>query len=127
EADTAHPHRDRDRNQQVRTTERKLAPQYDRDERAVEDDQSAHGRRRSLAPMRVRRAFPDDLRHRLSMQRLENDRPDDERQQQRRHGRADGAYRDVGEDVENAEVLGERKNEGVEHVLTSKYWRAPRQ
>ena len=61
------------------------------------------------------RSFANYLIDRLPLQRGEDDRTNDERQQQRGDGRADCSERDVIENVENPELSRERKQEVVEH------------
>jgi hypothetical protein len=56
--------------------------------------------------------------HCLPIQRAQDDRTDDEGQQQRRDRRANGAKRDVRQNVEAAVLFGERQQEVEKHDET---------
>ena len=90
-------------------------PEQDRDDRAEEDDQTAHRRRGTLRLMRIRRAFANDLMVRFAAQLSQDRRTDDERQQQGRHGRSSRAERDVVENVQDGELSDERDEQEIEH------------
>src|SRR5262249_18010629 len=85
QTDPAHPHGYEDRNEQIWMAEAEAAPQDDGDQRAVEDDQPAHGRRRALSGVRLRRTLANDLIRALILEGAEDDRSHDERQQQPGH------------------------------------------
>ena len=64
--------------------------------------------------MGVRRALTYDLVDRLTTQRSENDRSENERQYQPRHRRHDRAEGDISDEVEDAVLRNERDEEVVE-------------
>ena len=66
--------------------------------------------------MRLRRSLSHDLMDCLGTQLPQDDRPENERQDERRHRRPRRAERDVAKDIQDVECQPERVEEMVEHV-----------
>ena len=92
-----------------------VGPQQRRHRHAGQDHEPAHGRRALLGQMRLRAVLADRLALALlEAQQIDDGRPEQEHEQQRRHDGAAGAEGDVAEDIQRPDLLAEA-HQHIEH------------
>ena len=115
EADGTESERDEEHRPHIGVGE--IGPQERRDAGREQDQHAAHGRRALLGDQMARRAVrPDRLALALVAPEAPDDgRAEDEADEQRRHDGAARPQGDVAEQVERPELVGQRKQQVIEH------------